>query len=42
MKLRDAQMWMVSAITGANADAQAKDVARYVTAGPRMTASERS
>ena len=41
MKLRDAQMWMVSAITGANADAQAKDVARYVTAGPRMTASER-
>jgi hypothetical protein len=41
VNLREAQMWMVSAITGADADAQARDVERFITAGPRMTASER-
>ena len=41
MTLRDAQVWMVSAITGKGPDAQAEDVARHVTAGPRMTAAER-
>jgi hypothetical protein len=39
--LRDVQVWMVSAITGPEADANAKDVARYVTAGPRLSAAER-
>ncbi len=39
--LRDTQVWMVAAITGAEADASAKDVARFVTPGPRMTADER-
>jgi hypothetical protein len=34
-------MWMVSAITGTDADALAKDVERFITPGPRMTASER-
>ncbi len=41
MRLREAQVWMVSAITGAHADAQVKDVERNITAGPRMSASER-
>jgi hypothetical protein len=39
--LRDAQVWMVSAITGPEADASASDVARYVTAGPRLSAADR-
>ena len=39
--LREAQVWMVGAITGTDADAQAKDIERFITAGPRMTASER-
>ena len=39
--LRDAQVWMVAAITGAEADAPPQDVERFVTPGPRMTASER-
>jgi hypothetical protein len=39
--LRDLQVWMVGAITGAEADADAKTVERYVTAGPRLGAAER-
>lgn len=39
--LRDAQVWMVAAITGADADAPAQDVERYFTAGPRLSASGR-
>ena len=39
--LRDVQVWMVSAITGPEADASAKDVERYVTAGPRLSAVDR-
>jgi hypothetical protein len=39
--LRDVQVWMVSAITGPEADASATDVARYVTAGPRLSAADR-
>lgn len=39
--LRDIQVWMVSAITGPEADASAKDVERYVTAGPRLSAADR-
>ncbi|HSO31395.1 MAG TPA: DNA-binding domain-containing protein [Labilithrix sp.] len=39
--LRDTQVWMVSAITGAEADAPAHDLERFVTPGPRMSASER-
>ena len=39
--LRDVQVWMVGAITGAEADADESAVTRYVTAGPRLTASER-
>jgi hypothetical protein len=39
--LRDVQVWMVSAITGPEADASADDVARYVTAGPRLSAADR-
>ncbi len=39
--LRDTQIWMVGAITGAPSDAEARDVERRLTAGPRMTAAER-
>ena len=39
--LRDVQIWMVGAITGADADADAKDVERYVTAGPHLSAAGR-
>lgn len=42
--LRDVQVWMVSAITGLQSrtpDASAKDVERYVTAGPRLSAADR-
>ena len=41
--LRETQVWMVSAITGAEADADADghDLERFITPGPRMTASER-
>jgi hypothetical protein len=42
--LRDVQVWMVSAITGLQdrtPDASAKDVERYVTAGPRLSAADR-
>lgn len=39
--LRDVQVWMVSAITGAEADAASHDVERYVTAGPRLSAAGR-
>jgi hypothetical protein len=39
--LRDAQVWMASAITGAEADANATDIARWVTPGPRMSAADR-
>ena len=39
--LRETQVWMVGAITGANADADARDVERFITPGPRMTAAER-
>lgn len=39
--LRDAQVWMVSAITGTEADASTKDVERWVTAGPRLDAASR-
>jgi hypothetical protein len=39
--LRDVQVWMVSAITGPEADAGSKDVERYVTAGPRLSAADR-
>ena len=39
--LRDVQMWMVAAITGTAADAKPQDVERYVTAGPRLSASRR-
>jgi hypothetical protein len=39
--LRDLQVWMVGAITGAEADADPKAVERYVTAGPRLSAAER-
>ena len=39
--LRDTQVWMVSAITGAEADAAGHDLERFITPGPRMTASER-
>jgi hypothetical protein len=37
--LREVQIWMVGAITGSDADVAAEDVARYVTPGPRMSAS---
>lgn len=36
--LRDAQVWMVSAITGAESDASAEDIERWITAGPRLSA----
>jgi hypothetical protein len=36
--LRDAQVWMVAAVTGPEADADAKDIERWVTAGPRLSA----
>jgi hypothetical protein len=39
--LREVQLWMASAITGSEADAAAKDVERYVTAGPRLSAADR-
>jgi hypothetical protein len=39
--LRDVQVWTVGAITGADTDADADTVARFVTAGPRLTATER-
>ena len=39
--LRDVQVWMVGAITGAPADADEAAVARFVTPGPRLTAAER-
>lgn len=39
--LRDVQVWTVGAITGAEADADETTVARFVTPGPRLTASER-
>lgn len=39
--LRDAQVWMVGAITGAEADADAADIERYITAGPRLSAAGR-
>ena len=39
--LRDTQIWMVSAITGAEADASAQNLERFVTPGPRLSASER-
>jgi hypothetical protein len=39
--LRDVQVWMVSAITGAEADANPEAVERYVTAGPRLSAADR-
>jgi hypothetical protein len=39
--LRDVQVWMVGAITGADADASAHDVEKYVTAGPRLSAAGR-
>lgn len=39
--LRDVQVWTVGAITGAEADADEKAVARFVTPGPRLTAAER-
>lgn len=39
--LRDVQVWMVGAITGADADADDEAVARFVTPGPRLTAVER-
>lgn len=39
--LRDAQMWMVAAITGPAADAKPEDVERHFTAGPRLSASGR-
>ncbi len=39
--LRDIQVWMVSAITGPEADASAADVERQVTAGPRLSAADR-
>ena len=39
--LRDLQVWMVGAITGAEADADPKAVERYVTPGPRLSAAER-
>ena len=41
MSLRDVQVWMVGAITGAEADAAAGDVERHVTAGPRLSAAGR-
>lgn len=37
--LREAQIWMVSAITGSEADAG--DLERFITAGPRLSAAER-
>jgi hypothetical protein len=39
LPLRDAQLWMLSAITGSVADAT--DAERFVTPGPRMDASAR-
>jgi len=39
--LRETQVWMVGAITGAEADAEARDIERFITAGPRMTATDR-
>ena len=39
--LRDAQVWMVSAITGAEADAQPEVVERWVTSGPHLDAAGR-
>ena len=39
--LRETQVWMVGAITGAEADAPGHDLERFITPGPRMTASER-
>lgn len=41
MNLRDTQVWMVAAITGQDAAARAKDIERFITKGPRMSASER-
>lgn len=39
--LREAQVWMVAAITGAEADAEPKTVERWVTSGPRLDAAGR-
>jgi hypothetical protein len=39
--LRDLQVWTVGAITGADADADEKAVAQFVTPGPRLGAVER-
>jgi hypothetical protein len=39
--LRDIQVWMVGAITGADADASAKDIEKYVTASARLSAAGR-
>ncbi len=39
--LRETQVWMVGAITGAEADAPRADLERFITPGPRLTASER-
>ncbi len=39
--LRETQVWMVGAITGAEADAPSHDLERFITPGPRMTAGER-
>jgi hypothetical protein len=39
--LRDTQVWMVSAITGPEADAPSHDLERFITAGPRMSATDR-
>ncbi|MDB4933869.1 MAG: hypothetical protein JWP87_841 [Labilithrix sp.] len=39
--LRDVQVWMVGAITGKDADANAKDVEKYVTASARLSAAGR-
>ena len=39
--LREIQVWMVGAITGAEADAPRADLERFITPGPRLTASER-
>jgi hypothetical protein len=39
--LRDIQVWMVGAITGADADASAKDIEKHVTASARLSAAGR-
>ena len=39
--LRETQVWMVGAITGADADAPGTDLERFITPGPRMTATDR-